>query len=113
MFTYKRLTGPVYIPTTAGTIYAKPASTTSYIRNILIYNGSAGSQSIQLYLVPTGGTAGVATCFWSVPVPPSETVTIEYSANPGMVLDKTGDALKAATTTASYVTISVFGAEES
>lgn len=63
--TYKRLAGPLQLPTSAGVLYTVPASTTAFVKTILLANTTASAVAIVLYI---NGTAA-ANQILSVPVP--------------------------------------------
>lgn len=109
--THGKLTDIQYVAATAGSIYANPASSKSYIRSIILHNTNTTPETVELYNVPDStaalGTAGTANQFFKKDVSANETlfVDLEYP----IVLTDTNDSIQAVTTTASKVTVQVLG----
>lgn len=114
-FAYGRLTEITTIDTSAGAVYTNPASTTSYIRLIVIHNTYTSAEAVSLYIVPdnagAAGTAGNTNKMYYESVPANDTRILEFPA-PGLMLVDTNDTIQASTTTASRVTIQIYGATE-
>jgi hypothetical protein len=116
-FDWAKLTEITYIASSAGAIYTNPAATTSYIRLIIIHNNNTTVEQVQLYNVPDSGgvgTAGDANIFFNVAIQPSETVVLgsDMLPVPGIILTDENDTLQGVTTTASKVTVQIFGGTE-
>jgi hypothetical protein len=117
-FDWQKLTEITYIANSAGAVFTNPAATKSYIRLIIIHNNNTTVEQIKLYNVPdsTGavGTAGDANIFFNVAVQPSETVVLgsDLLPVPGIILTDENDTIQGVTTTASKVTIQIFGGQE-
>ena len=113
-FDYSRLAEITTIANSAGNIYHH-ASGTAYIRLIIIHNGNTTSEVVKLYMVPNNGgadgTAGATNIFFNQNVIPNETLFIEIK-EPGLMFLDAHDTLQAVTTTASKVTIQVYGGTE-
>lgn len=114
-FDYLRLTEVSYIASTAGSIYSNPSSKKTYIRNMIIHNTNTTAELVTLYNVPDSsgslGTAAAANQFYKQSIAPNETVLLEFQA-PGLILVDTNDSVQAVTTTASKVTIQIYGGQE-
>lgn len=100
-----------YIASSAGSLYANPASAKTYIRGFIIYNGNTTAEAVKLYNVPDSaaslGTAGVSNLFYSQSIAADETVIIEFP-HP-IVLTDENDSIQGVTTTASKVTFQILG----
>lgn len=104
-----------YIPSTAGSVYANPAATKSFIKGWTLFNVGANSETIKIYNVPdsTGslGTAGNSNqCFEAV-LATKETLTFEVPGD-GIALGDTNDSIQAVTTNANSVTIILHGVKD-
>ena len=110
-FSYSRLTEITTIAATTGTLYTNAASTTTYIRLIVIHNGNTTTEAVKLYCVPNGGSAGATTVFYQESLPSYETRFLEFTP-PGMVLEDSADLIQGVTTTASKVTFQMYGGKE-
>ena len=114
-FAYGRLKEIGYVAAAVASVYANPASTTSYVRLIILHNLNTTAETVILYNVPDNseavGTAGVTNQFWKEEVLPNETVFIEFDI-PGLVLTTKNDTIQMVTDTASKVTVQVFGGTE-
>jgi hypothetical protein len=110
-----RLVDIQYVATTAGAIYTNAASTKTYIKSFVLFNGNTVSETVKLYNVPdsTGsvGTAGAANQFAEIVLGSLETLMFDLPY-PITVID-TNDTIQAVTTTADKVTIQVLGDKDS
>lgn len=104
-----------YIPSTVGSMYANPASTKSFVKGIVLFNGNTTSEVIKVYSVPDSagslGTASAANQFLEISLAPLETFVFEAPGD-GIPLGDTNDSIQAVTTTASRVTIQLSGLKE-
>lgn len=57
--TAKRLISGSQLTGSAATYYTTPAATTTIIKKLIFCNTTAGAVTVTVYLVPSGGTAGV------------------------------------------------------
>lgn len=100
-----------YIPATAGSLYANPASTTTFIRGLLLHNTNTTAETVKLYVVPDSagalGTATSAHLILNVSLAANDTLLVELPY--AVVLTDTNDSIQAITTTASKVTALLFG----
>lgn len=114
-FAYARVLEITTIPATAGAVYTNAASTTTYIRGIILHNGNTTAETVILYNVPdsTGavGTAATTNEFYYEIMPAYSTTILDFPV-PGIMLTATNDTIQADTTTASKVTIQLLGATE-
>ncbi len=113
-FDYSRLVEITTIANAAAAVYDH-ASGTAYGRLIIIHNGNTTVEVVKLYMVPNNagavGTAGATNIFFNQNVGVNETIFIE-AKEPGLMFVDIHDSLQAVTTTASKVTIQVYGGAE-
>lgn len=108
---YGKLADIQYVASSAGSLYANPASTKTYIKSIVLFNGNTTTETVKLYNVPDAtaalGTAGVSNIFLQKDLAANETfiIDLEYP----IVLTDQNDSLQAVTTTASKVTVQIMG----
>lgn len=75
-----KLFDPTAVGTSIGIIYTAPGSTTVKVAELLIANTTASNITINLYMVPYGGTAGSANLIGaSIPIPGNSTMQWEMS----------------------------------
>ena len=114
-FTYARVLEITTIPATVGVVYSNPASTTTYIRGIILHNGNTTAETVILYNVPdnagVAGTPATTNEFYYEIMPAYSTTILDFPT-PGIILTATADTIQADTTTASKVTIQLLGATE-
>lgn len=114
-FDYGRLKEIAQLPNSAGQAVTNAASTTTYIRLIILYNSNTTPETVKLYTVPDNasavGTAAAANQWYEKSLAPDETVYVEL-ARPGIVLKDENDTLQWETTTASKVSGQIYGGTE-
>lgn len=94
--------------TTIQTLYTVPASTKTIVKNIVLANTTVTDATVDIHLVPNGGTAGATNKI--VPtylVPANNTVVIDFSA----ALDTAGDTIQALQGTSGAITVYISGVE--
>jgi hypothetical protein len=108
---YTRLANIQYIASSAGAIYTNAASTISYIKSLVLFNGNTSTETVKLYNVPdsTGsvGTAGDANQFAEISLDAKETLMFDLPY-PITIIDE-NDTIQGVTTTASKVTVQILG----
>lgn len=114
---YAKLGDIAYIATTAGSIYANPVSTKSYVKGLILFNGNTTTETVSIYVVPDSaaslGTAGVSNQVAELSVAAKETVLFPLSVEGyPIVLTDQNDSVQASTTTSSKVTVLVLGDKE-
>jgi len=106
--TQTKLHAPVQLSNSVGTHYTVPGSTTTIVKQIALCNTSANNRTVDVHLVPNGGTAGVANAvIYNVVVDATSTTFVNMSA----VMDA-GDFIAAKAQVASAVTMHSFGIQE-
>lgn len=95
------------LPSSTGDLYTIPAGTQALIKTIKLVNTSTGTETVNLYLKPSGGTARR--------IIPRD---LQFQAGYLLVVDdeltlEAGDKLQGDTTTASKVDYTISGVEES
>jgi hypothetical protein len=102
------------IAATAGSVYANPASTKTYVKGLVLHNTNSSAEAVKVYSVPDSsgslGTAAAGNRILNVSLPANDTLIVEFPC--AVVLTDTNDSLQAETTTASKVTITVLGDKE-
>jgi len=100
-----------YVASSAGSIYANPASTKTFVRGITLHNTNSTAETVKLYNVPDSatalGTAGAGNRFLNVSLAANDTLLIEMPYP--IVLTDQNDSIQAETTTASKVTVQLHG----
>jgi hypothetical protein len=108
---FTRLANIQYVASSAGSIYSNPASTKTYIKSFILFNGNTTAETVKLYNVPdsTGsvGTAGAANQFAELVLGAGETLMFDLPY-PITIIDE-NDSIQAVTTTASKVTVQILG----
>lgn len=105
----KRLVDGSQLTTAAATYYTTPANTLTTIAACSLVNTTAGAVTATLYLVPSGGTAGVANCILS-----ARTIAAGESFNIGSAIGQTlaaGGTLQGLAGAATSITLVSSGYE--
>jgi len=99
----------------AAAVYTNASATTTYVVSVILHNTNTTTETVELWNVPdsTGsvGTAADANKFWKDDLAANETVIIDLGKL-GLILEDENDTIQAATTTASKVTIQIFGRKD-
>jgi len=100
----KRLVAGSQLTTSAATYYTVPANTITTISACTVTNTTATAQTVTLYLVPSGGTAGVtnAVCSGRV-VAPGESWNVHGAIGQTLAAGGTLEALSDAGTALTLV----------
>lgn len=101
-----------YVPAPAGSIYANPAATKTFIRGLVLHNtNTMSNEIIKLYSVPDAagaiGLASDSSRFFDVLLTPNETLIIGLPYP--LVMTDTNDSIQAETSNASKVTVMLLG----
>lgn len=100
-----------YVGSSAGSIYANPSSTKTFIKGFTLHNTNTTSETVKLYVVPDSssslGTATSAHLILNVALVANDTLLVELPY--AIVLTDANDSIQAVTTTASKVTVIVHG----
>ena len=109
---YTSLGAVQYVASSAGSLYDNAASTTTYIKGVLLHNAHTTTETFSLYDVPNSGgslgTAGATNLIIKETLAPDQTKLFEFPGT-GIVLTAQHDSLQGNTTTASKVTCKLFG----
>ena len=104
-----------YIASAAGSVYANPAATKTFIKGWTLFNVGANNETVKVYAVPdstgTLGTAGDSNQCFEVTLATKETLTFEIPGD-GIALGDTNDSIQAVTTNGSSVTIILHGVKD-
>lgn len=105
----KRLVNGSQLTTSAATYYTAPANTLTTISASSVTNTTATAQAVTVYLVPSGGTAGVTNCVCSARVvAPGETYNISGAIAQTLA---SGGTIQALSDAATALTLVVSGYE--
>ena len=104
-FTILKAFEPLQLGATAGTIYIVPTAPDTRTMNfrVRLVNDDTAAQSVALYAVPSGGTAGPTNVCWQGSINSKRTAEVDI---PVM---KSGDFLQGLAGTAAKVTIHHLG----
>lgn len=100
---------PTQLAGTAGTIYTVPASTTTQINQIILVNDTTSAVTATLYLVESGGSAGVTNLLLNAKAIPTDGSPLIYEFT--QLFMDAGDTIQGLASTASQVTIHVSGVQ--
>jgi len=110
-----KLADIAYIASSAGSVYANPAATKTFIKGWTLFNVAGTSQTVKIFNVPDSGgsvgTAGDANQCFEVVLATKETLTFEVPGD-GMALGDTNDSIQASSTNSSSVTIVLHGVKD-
>lgn len=111
---YDRIKEIGYIAAAAASVYANPASTVTCVRQIILHNNNTTAETVLLYNVPdstgSAGTASDANKFYEDAIIADDTIILDFGI-PGIIMEDTNDTIQATTTTASKVTIQIYGSQ--
>ena len=109
-----RLTPLAYIPASVGVMYDNPASTTTFVKGVLLHNTNTTAETIEIHWVPSSGgavgTAGNATRLFKVQMDAGETLFLEMPYS--VVLVALHESIQMVTTTASKVNCAIAGDQD-
>lgn len=116
--TQKRLSGPSRITTASVVQYTVPINTTTVIKQIIITNTTASSQTVTIRLKPLNvAEANTHDIFSNITVTANETVSFGCSMvliNNGSTANATNsDQITALCSANSAINVTIFGVEES
>lgn len=98
--------GQAAITVAEATLYIVPASTRTFVKDLSICNTTSGAVSLNVHLVPSGGTAGTSNAlFYGASIPPNGTL----QWNGVQILNAGGFIVTSAS--AAGLTITASGAE--
>jgi len=92
------------LPSSKGTLYTVPASTSVYLSKITIFNTNITTQTVELYINPSGTSRQL---IYITELEQYETIVYD-----GGVILETGDLLEGETTTVSVVDYLIMGVIE-
>lgn len=107
--TAKKLFAPAQLTASAATYYIVPANTSCLIKKITATNNDTVARTVTIYLVPSGGSAGVTNIIMKTKAI-AAAETYEFTEIEGHVIS-TGDTIQALADSASQVTFQGSGVE--
>lgn len=103
------------LPSTAGVLYANPASTKTFIGNVILHNTNTTREFVELFNVPdSGGSTGTAALtnrFIATWLDPDATVQFPFEGD-GIPLSDTNDSIQGRSTTSTKVTVQFSGPKD-
>jgi hypothetical protein len=104
-----KLHASVQLGNSVATHYTVPASTTTIVKQLVLCNTTASNATVDVHLVPSGGTAGVSNALvYNLTVDALSTMFVNVAA-----VMATSDFISAKANVAATVTMHSFGIEES
>lgn len=107
--TAKTLANSAYVPTTAATIYTAPSLTTTIVDKCTMTNTSATAATVNIYIVPSGGTLGASNLITSALSIPGNTAQV-LNEMQNQILNA-GDMIAVSAATASVIVARISGRE--
>jgi hypothetical protein len=95
------------LPTSQGNIAVCPSGTNYYVKQIFLFNKNVATQTIFLYLLPSGGVAGT---WHRLVLAQNESAHVLEDGE--SVTLTAGDAIQSVTTTGSAVDYTITGVQE-
>ena len=117
-YDYARLREIAYLASSAAAIVTNGAGAKTYVKKIILHNTNTTTETVRIYTVPDSGgavgTASAANLWFLQTLAPNETaiITLAGAGDPGILLTDTNDTIQAFSTTASKVTVQVYGGAE-
>ncbi len=106
--TQTKLHASVQLGNSVATHYTVPGSTTAIVKQIVLCNTTASNTTVDVHLVPSGGTAGVSNALlYNMTVDANSTLFVNVAA-----VMATSDFIAAKANLATTVTMHSFGIEE-
>jgi len=109
VYTPQRLITPVQLSGSAATVYTVPASTTTQINEIILTNDTTSAVTCTLYLVESGGSAGVTNLLLNAKNIPTDGSPLIYDFS--QLFMNAGDTVQALGSAANQVGIHITGVE--
>jgi hypothetical protein len=110
---YPKLADIQTVASSAGSIFSNPSSKSTYIRSIVLHNTNSTAETVKLYNVPDSagsvGTAAATNRFLNISL--AANASYEWKLGPIPLTDE-NDSIQAETTTASKVTVMIFGVQD-
>ena len=112
----KRLIEIVAMPSSIGTLFANPAGKTSYVQQMIMYNGDGVDRIVEIHNVPDAaaavGVAADANKFLEFSLKADETVFLDFG-KPGVILVDENDTIQGlVASTTGKVTVQASGFQE-
>lgn len=101
-----KVLGSGQLPTSKGTLYTVPGSTSAYVKFLRVHNTNAATQTVIIY----ANTAGTSRIIGRAVLAQNETAEV-IDSGAALTLE-TGDLIEGVTTTSSAVDYVITGAEE-
>ena len=107
--TNKALVEGAQLATSATAEYTAPGNTTTILKKVTVTNTTSSAQTVTIYLVASGGSAGASNCITSAQTVAANAVYEAYECENHVLM--TGDSIQALASAASSLTLRVSGIE--
>lgn len=94
---------PAQLTGSATTLYTVPASTTTYVRSIILSNDTTSAVTATIHLVPTGGSADATNILINAKAVPTDGSPLIFNFGEDCVVLEAGDTIRGLASTASQV----------
>lgn len=95
---------PAQLTGSTTTLYTVPASTTSYLRSIILSNDTTSAVTATIYLVPTGGSAADTNKLIGAKSLPVDGTPLQFNYGQDEVILEAGDTIQGFASTTAQVT---------
>jgi len=113
--TYKRLQEITTLAATATSYVTNPSGTKTHVLCVMLHNTNTVAETIEMYVVPDSsgsvGTATAANRYWKDSLGANVTRFIPLPKT-GIILEDVNDTIQMLTTTASKVTVQIYGRQD-
>jgi len=113
--TAKRLLEIQYVDDVTSSLVINPASTTTYVQQIFLYNSDTAACNVKLYYVPDNSSAVDLALdqhmFLNTNVSASDTIFMDFG-KPGIVMTDQNDTIQGKAGKDITVTIQIYGFQE-
>lgn len=106
-----KLTEVLQVSSSAGSVYANPSSTKTFIKSILVFNSHSSDVVLKLYNVPdsTGSLGTAATANQVLEKTLISKESFEWSLNYPLTLTDTNDSIQAQANITDVLNIQIYG----
>jgi hypothetical protein len=98
----KRVT-PAQLTGSVTTLYTVPASTTTYVRSIILTNDTTSAVTATIHLVPTGGSADATNILINAKAIPTDGSPLVYNFGEDQVVLEAADTIQGLASTTTQV----------
>jgi hypothetical protein len=95
---------PAQLTGSTTTLYTTPASTTTYLRSIILSNDTTSAVTATIYLVPSGGSADDTNKLIGAKSLPTDGTPLQFNFGEDEVVLEAGDTIRGVASTTAQVT---------